>query len=107
LVAHDEIGTDAACALVLHDPAVSRRHCTVRVEGARIRVKDLGSRNGTLLGGARIVEAEVPLGAVLTLGNSQIAIQARWHVREVPPSSSRRFGALIGESLAMREVFAV
>ena len=102
-----DVGTDAACALTLRDPSVSRKHCSVRVEGGRIRVRDLGSRNGTFLGGARIVEADVPLGAVLRLGNTQLALQARWHVREVAPSASRRFGALLGESVAMREVFAI
>jgi transcriptional regulator with GAF, ATPase, and Fis domain len=102
-----EIGTDAHCAMILHDPAVSRKHVAIRSSGGRIEVKDLGSRNGTFLGGARLLEAQVPLGAVLTLGSTQIAIQARWQVREVSPSLSRRFGALIGESLAMREVFAI
>ena len=62
-----EIGTDATCTMAMHDPSVSRKHVAVRSSGGRIEVKDLGSRNGTLLGGARLVEAEVPLGAVLTL----------------------------------------
>src|SRR5215467_4953183 len=59
------VGTDPSCNLVLHDPKVSRRHLSIQASGARVVVKDLGSRNGTLLGGARIVEADVPLGAVL------------------------------------------
>jgi DNA-binding NtrC family response regulator len=73
----------------------------------RILVEDLGSRNGTFLGGARIVQADVPLGAVLALGHTQVAVHSRWYVREVKPSSARSFGELIGESVAMREIFAV
>src|SRR5215831_12454706 len=102
-----EIGTDPACTMVLNDPKVSRRHLVVRTRGPRIRLKDLGSRNGTFLGGARIMEADVPLGAVLQLGESFVAIQPRVWLREVQPSSARSFGELWGESLAMREVFAI
>src|SRR6185436_15975760 len=102
-----ELGSDPACDLVLHDAAVSRRHAVLLIAGGRIRVRDLGSRNGTFLGGTRLVDAEVPLGAVLTVGNSQVALQSRWFVSEVAPSSARAFGDLIGESVAMREVFAI
>jgi DNA-binding NtrC family response regulator len=102
-----EIGSDPACELVLADASVSRRHARVSLERGRIVVKDLGSRNGTFVGEARVKQAEVGLGAVLRLGRSQVAIQPRWQLREVPPSSSRTFGELFGESLAMREIFAV
>jgi transcriptional regulator with GAF, ATPase, and Fis domain len=102
-----EIGTDPACTMVLSDPKVSRRHLLVKVRGGRIHVKDLGSRNGTFLGGARIVDAEVPLGVVLEVGQSFIAVQPRVWLREVQPSNARAFGALSGESVAMREVFAI
>jgi DNA-binding NtrC family response regulator len=101
------VGNDDACHLVLHDPAVSRKHASFAPSPGGFRVKDLGSRNGTLLGGARIVEAELPLGALLRLGNTVLAIQPRWYVREVSPARERRFGELIGESTAMRTVFAI
>src|SRR5215472_10624231 len=102
-----EIGTDPACTMVLSDPKVSRRHLLVKPRGGRIQVKDLGSRNGTFLGGARLADAEVPLGVVLELGQSFVAIQPRVWLREVQPSTARTFGELWGESVAMREVFAV
>src|SRR5262249_55476379 len=102
-----EIGSDASCGLVLTDPAVSRQHVPVTGSEGRILVKDLNSRNGTLFGGARVREIEVPVGAVLQIGHSELAIQARWYVREVAPSNARSFGELSGESVSMREVFAV
>jgi DNA-binding NtrC family response regulator len=101
------VGAEEGCDLVLHDPAVSRRHVAISRVGGSIRVKDLQSRNGTFLGGTRLHEAEVPLGAVLTVGGTAIAVQTRWHVREVPPSAARQFGELRGDSVAMREVFAI
>jgi len=41
------------------------------------------------------------------MGNSAIAVQPRFHVREVTPSPARRFGDLVAESVAMRELFAI
>lgn len=102
-----KIGTDPACPFQLSDPSVSREHCVVSAMGGQVAVKDLGSRNGTFLGTARITEASVPLGALLTLGNTTVAVQPRLHVREVAPTSERLFGDLYGESVAMREVFAI
>jgi len=102
-----EIGSGASCGLVLHDPTVSRRHVIVTQAKGRVVVRDLESRNGTVFGGAHIKEAEVPVGAVLGVGRTAIAVQPRWYVREVSPSKATSFGELIGESLAMREVFAI
>jgi DNA-binding NtrC family response regulator len=101
------IGTDPGVDLVLSDAAVSRNHAVVSAIGGQVAIKDLGSRNGTYLGTTRISDAAVPLGALLTLGNTTIAVQPRLHVREVAPSSARQFGELFGESVAMREVFAI
>jgi DNA-binding NtrC family response regulator len=44
---------------------------------------------------------------VLGVGKSQIAVFSRWFTREVSPSSRRTFGELLGESVAMREIFAI
>jgi transcriptional regulator with AAA-type ATPase domain len=101
------IGSDAACQLVLTDPSVSRKHVTLAVERGGVVVRDLGSRNGTFLASAKIKEAVLPIGAVLTVGQSAITVQPRWYVRELPPSPKRSFGEVLGESLAMREIFAV
>src|SRR5262249_24885448 len=98
LISTVEGGADPACQLSLQDPAASRKHVSVSLAGGSIVVRDLGSRNGTFLGGTRLKEAEVSVGAVLTVGKSSIVIQPRWHVREVAPSAKREFGELSGES---------
>jgi DNA-binding NtrC family response regulator len=103
-----EIGADPSCALVLTDPAISRKHACVAIGSkGSVVVTDLESRNGTFIGEARVREAEVPVGSVLRVGKTLVAVQVRWRIREVPPSNARSFGDLYGESLAMREVFAV
>jgi transcriptional regulator with GAF, ATPase, and Fis domain len=101
------LGADSSCNLVLTDRAVSRKHLSLTFDGLEVTVRDLGSRNGTSLAGAKIKEAILPIGAVLTVGQSAITVQPRWHVREVPPSSAKAFGEVLGESLAMREIFAI
>jgi DNA-binding NtrC family response regulator len=101
------IGAAKECTLALNDRSVSRRHVELVRTAGSILVRDLGSRNGTSFGGARLREGEVPVGAVLTLGDTSVAIQPRLFVREVVPSEARAFGDLLGDSLAMREVFAI
>ena len=102
------VGTDPSCTLVLHDDAVSRRHLSVRAdESGRFAVRDLDSRNHTLYQGSHLGEATLPAGATLKLGRTFVRLQPRPQPVDLPPSQSRRFGELVAESLAMREVFAV
>jgi transcriptional regulator with GAF, ATPase, and Fis domain len=101
------VGSGAGAALRLSDSGVSRAHAAFVSDGANIRIRDLGSRNGTHVGEARVKEADVPVGTVVRLGATSLAIQPRWYMREVAPSDARRFGDLLGESVAMREVFAM
>jgi DNA-binding NtrC family response regulator len=101
------VGTDERCELKLSDDRVSARHLEVTAEGQRFRVVDLDSTNGTFLEGARVREAVVEPGATLMIGRTVLRVLAQAEPLEVTPSQARRFGELVGESFAMREVFAV
>ncbi|WP_428267969.1 sigma 54-interacting transcriptional regulator [Haliangium sp.] len=102
------VGTQAGCDLVLTDVRVSGRHMAVREDGpGRFTARDLGSRNGILYQGSVISEAVVGLGATFKLGHSFVRIQPLVRPLEVAPSQARRFGDLVAEGLAMRELFAV
>jgi len=104
------VGTESGCALIVSDDRVSARHVAVRAVEARFIVRDLGSTNGTWFEGSQLAEdAElvVPAGSTLVIGRSAIRIEPEAQPLDVPPSQARRFGELVGESLAMREVFAV
>jgi pSer/pThr/pTyr-binding forkhead associated (FHA) protein len=48
------LGRHEACDIVLEDREVSRRHARLLVDGDDVVVEDLGSGNGTLLGGVAI-----------------------------------------------------
>ena len=53
------IGRDPTNDLWASDPAMSRRHCLVRVEGHQFKIRDLGGRNGTRVNGSRVEEHEL------------------------------------------------
>ncbi len=73
LTAEDEllIGRDASrVAALLTDPTVSSHHARVRYEHDRFVIYDLGSTNGTYLGGHPIQRQPLLDGDELQLGNS-------------------------------------
>lgn len=45
------LGRDATNGLPISDPSVSRRHCLIHQEGTGFKLRDLDSRNGTLVNG--------------------------------------------------------
>jgi DNA-binding NtrC family response regulator len=101
------IGTDLGCDLVLTDERVSALHLSVRVDDARFVVRDLSSTNGTWYEGSRVTMVAVAAGSTLRVGRTALRIEPEAQPLDLPPSQARRFGDLVGESLAMREVFAV
>jgi len=48
------VGREAACHLRPGSAAVSKRHCSLRVEEGRLFVRDLGSSNGTKVNSCRV-----------------------------------------------------
>lgn len=67
------------CQIVLdYDRSISHRHCQIRVAKGQIWVRDLGSRNGTVLNGKRVLqEAVLTSGSILTLGNLKMKVELR------------------------------
>jgi pSer/pThr/pTyr-binding forkhead associated (FHA) protein len=48
------IGRDADCQLQLESAFVSRHHCVLLRDGSLLRIRDLGSKNGTFVNGHRV-----------------------------------------------------
>src|SRR5579862_9602701 len=61
------VGTSPSANLVLRDETVSARHCALNVVAGEVAIADLGSRNGTYVGGARVREARGRAGTVVTV----------------------------------------
>jgi transcriptional regulator with GAF, ATPase, and Fis domain len=64
------LGRDAANALCLDDPAVSRQHCLIFRRQESFYVRDLESRNGTYLNQAPVAEQVLSNGDQLKVGES-------------------------------------
>lgn len=100
------VGTSVDCDLVAPDPRVSRRHCELRITDRGVVLRDLGSKNGTLVRGVPIVEALLPPSVPVAIGGSELVIMPAGAPTVLPLSSKTSFGDAIGESLTMRALFA-
>jgi S1-C subfamily serine protease len=71
------LGRVRGCDLVIRDEGASRHHAELRVEPAGgLRVRDLGSANGTFVDGRRVEEAMLAGGEELRIGGVEIAVLA-------------------------------
>jgi DNA-binding NtrC family response regulator len=85
------VGTSSGCDVVVQDATVSSRHCALSVLGDGVSIEDLGSKNGTFVGSARVREAWGRAGAAVSIGHSTIVVHA---------DDGRGLGAPPGEPLA-------
>jgi transcriptional regulator with GAF, ATPase, and Fis domain/pSer/pThr/pTyr-binding forkhead associated (FHA) protein len=68
------IGRAPTNRIVLHDEVCSRYHCEVFQAGSAWKIRDLQSRNGTLIGGEPVEgEAELKPGQVIEIGPCELA----------------------------------
>jgi two-component system, NtrC family, response regulator GlrR len=88
------IGTQEDADLVLTDPAVSRRHLQLELFASGVRVIDLGSKNGTRVGGEKIDNAFVLSGSVLKLGKTELELRALDSAMRLDQGESR-FGEIV------------
>ena len=92
------IGRAPANDLVLDDATVSARHALLLPQGSRWLLYDCHSTNGVIVNGARVVCAELAMGALIVLG--QI------HLRVAASGVAARTHGIIAESPAMRSALA-
>nr|MCU0636220.1 FHA domain-containing protein [Gemmatimonadaceae bacterium] len=68
------IGREAACDLPIADPEVSRRHAELSADPDGLRVRDLGSRNGTFVNGVQVTDARLMAGDTLAVGGVELIV---------------------------------
>ena len=100
------IGTDPGNDLVLTDRSVSRHHVSIRVTPRGLELRDLGSTNGTVLGGYRVMSALLEPGALIGCGRTVLRLDPTGEEVRESLSAREQFGRAIGASPAMRRVFA-
>lgn len=74
------VGRGAGIDLSLEDPDLSRRQLEILRRGTAIVVRDLGSKNGSFLGGERLPsgkEVPWPAGVVLSVGTTELVHEDR------------------------------
>jgi two-component system, NtrC family, response regulator HydG len=99
------VGHSGACALRLTDRQVSRRHLALAVDGARVRLTDLQSTNGTRVNGVALLDGYLVGGETVALGATILRIERRAEAPAPVPSGDRSFGRLLGASLEMRRLY--
>ena len=101
------VGSSPDCDLMLTDTAVSRRHFEILPGEDGFTLRDLGSKNGTVLGGMLLHEVTLTAGADIQVGQSRLRFSILDEHDEYPLSNRTSFGPLLGRSVAMRQVFAL
>jgi pSer/pThr/pTyr-binding forkhead associated (FHA) protein len=62
------IGRNSECGVQVKLGVVSRRHCQIIVKESKVKVRDLGSSNGTYVNNRRVQEVTIGAGETLTVG---------------------------------------
>lgn len=101
------VGTSPACQVVLGDTTVSRRHAAFEPKSdGTYRLADLGSTNGTIVDGTRIVEVYVRGGETVRFGATVVRLETDLApLAPEPLPSAVRFGRTVGASVAMRRLY--
>jgi pSer/pThr/pTyr-binding forkhead associated (FHA) protein len=100
------VGRAPTCDLAIFDPTISRQHAELRCVESTLRVRDLGSSNGTFLNGTKIDSATASADDLVAFGKVAFRLQRFEHSAPVPApaiSLDPPAGATIVRQISMRE----
>ena len=81
------LGRDPTNAVPMADPSVSRKHCMLRrEEDGRFQIRDLASRNGTVVNGLTVREQWLRHGDEIAIGDSVFLFLLEEEDRALPES---------------------
>lgn len=99
------VGRGETADVRLTDETVSEFHLEVRPLGRLISFFDKQSKNGTRVHGVQIDSGRALSGSVFDIGLSRLMVELVGEYT-IPKEDVREFGSLIGESSAMRAMYA-
>jgi DNA-binding NtrC family response regulator len=101
------VGSSPEADVHIHDRGVSRRHVAIEACEDGVVIRDLGSKNGTWLGGARVGDVKLVKNATLSLGDTTIAVHLEEGMLDVEVADQTEFCGALGASMAMRHLFVL
>jgi transcriptional regulator with GAF, ATPase, and Fis domain len=99
------VGRNPSCGIVISDPSVSAIHAELVATERGVRIRDLGSRNGTRVQDVSIVEAYLTDRSRIWLGPVELVFEPTG-LQRVGLPQDEALGPLRGATAAMRSVFA-
>ncbi len=98
-------GSGRTADVRVHDKTVSAKHCEIRVVGGSgLAVHDLGSKNGTYVGGARVKEILATEGTTIAIGQTTLVCVAL--DEDDDDELAEPLPGVAGSSKAMRRIAA-
>lgn len=82
------VGRRQDCDLCVPLMVVSRRHCELNQDQGQLRLRDLGSRNGTFVNGRRVEETQLQPGDQIQIGPIKFGVQINGQPAELKISDS-------------------
>jgi adenylate cyclase len=100
------VGRAPTCDLPIFDPTISRRHAELVSEGDRLRMRDLGSSNGTFVNGAKVENASAAVDDLVAFG--KVGFRVESFALATPPAplpgiNTAPAGATIVRQVPMRD----
>lgn len=92
---------------IVIDTTVSRNHIEIEYTSDSFLLRDLESTNGTYVNGTRVKESYLVPGDRIRLGNTTLEFVAFEEKVKIEPSDKEIFGAMVGKSLKMRQIFGI
>lgn len=94
------IGRKPECEIRIPVGSVSREHCEIAQESTGLRIRDLGSSNGTYVDGQRVQEAWLGAGSIVTVGPATFVIQVDGKPEKIDAADALKRGAAAAAATA-------
>ena len=99
------IGSGPSADFLVPDATVSRLHCEIVADEGGYLIRDLGSTNGTVIGGVRVKEAYLASATRIRAGRATVRFSLLDNLDEVALYPDISFGEMVARSAAMRALF--
>ena len=101
------IGSHPDCDFAIDDASISRHHARIEIDETGYRLVDNASKNGTFIGNLRVNDVYIETPTTFRCGAVEINFEVQDDAIDVAISGATHFGNMLGQSVAMREIFGL